>query len=603
MRDAMPSPREAAPPSVEKADPWGWARASAVAGAATGLATLALTWRHLPGLTDPPWEFGRQLGCAALSALRLVAPDLLSGAARSCQLDWARATDASRAAVNARLALASLAACAPGALLFLPMTRARDRLIHLRGARRRSGEDAAARLRRKFEAAAAARPDHEIAPGVPYPGDMWSKHLLVVGGTGAGKSTFAKPLLTKIFEADEPALVFDPKGEFTAMFDRAPILAPWDARSHVWDVARDMRNVADMRRFADSLIEPSTDPMWSNASRQILVGLMAWLQATRGSDWGFADLAEAVAMPQSSVAQIMRDHHPEAARLVEKPTVTSQGILINLASSCAPIFDLAEAWGDLPAERRVSLVDWTLGAGGPKQIVLQGHASYPALTRAYARPILEVVASLVGSAEMRDDPSRKRWVVCDEFPALGKVNIRLLVEQGRSRGFRCVLACQDLAQLEEIHGEKLVKALCAMVGAVLVGRIGPGQTSEHLARALGGREVERPNISLTRSGQGPSSSISFAREQVAMYLPSELASRLGADPARGGATMALLVDGDAYELFWPFHPDVPRRPQLVPAPWTSGRARVQAAPGLRPSGPPEPEPVADEGPELGQRPL
>lgn len=602
MDQGMPSAREAAPPSLEKADPWGWARAGAAAGVAVGLATLALTWRHLPGLTDPPWPIAQQFGCAALSALRRVAPELLSSAARSCALDWSHASDASRFGVAARLAVASLAACIPGALLFRPMMRSRDRLIHLRGARRRSGEDAADRLRAKFKDAASARPDHDIAPGVPYPGDMWSKHLLVVGGTGAGKSTFAKPLLSKIFAADEPALVFDPKGEFTAMFDQAPILAPWDARTHAWDVGRDMRNVADMRRFSESLIEPSTDPMWANASRQILVGLMAWLQATRGSDWGFADLAEAVAMPQSSVAQIMRDHHPEAARLVEKPTVTSQGILINLASSCAPIFDLAEAWGDLPPERRVSLIDWTLGGAGPKQIILQGHASYPALTRAYARPILEVVASLVGSAEMRDDSARKRWVVCDEFPALGKVNIRLLVEQGRSRGFRCVLACQDLAQLEEIHGEKLVKALCAMVGAVLVGRIGPGQTSEQLARALGGREVERGNVSLSRSGQGLSSSLTYAREQVPMYLPSELASRLGADPSRGGATMALLVDGDAYELFWPFHADVARRPQLVPAVWTAGRWTPEGSPRpLRPAPPDRGQVPEDQGPGPGER--
>ena len=592
---------EMAPPSVAHSDPWGWARGSALAGSALGIATLALAWRHLPGLADPPWGLGHQLGCSALSALRLVAPELLSGASRSCLLGWSGLSDASRIGVGARVALASIAACVPGALLFAPMTRKRDRLIHLRGALRRTGEEASRQLRAKFRLAALARPDHEIAPGVAYPGDMWSKHLLVVAGTGAGKSTFIKPLLAKVFAADEPALVFDPKGEFTAMFDAVPILAPWDARSRAWDIARDMRNVADMRRFAESLIEPSTDPMWSNASRQILVGLMAHLQATQGTHWGFADLAESVAMPQSSIAQIMREHHPEAARLIEKPTVTSQGILINLASSCAPIFDLAESWGDHPPERRVSFVDWTLGSRGPKQIILQGHASSPALPRAYARPVIEVVASLVGSAEMRDDPVRKRWVICDEFPALGRVNVRLLIEQGRSRGFRCVLACQDLSQLEEIHGEKLVRALCAMVGAVLIGRIGPGQTSELLSRAFGGREVERPNISQSRSDKGPSSSLSYAREHIALYLPSELASRLGADPTRGGATMALLVDGDAYELFWPFHADALRRPQLVPALWTRGRWRAPA-----PSPPPTAANAADQlddGAARGLQPL
>jgi hypothetical protein len=277
----------------------------------------------------------------------------------------------------------------------------------------------------------------------------------------------------------------------------------------------------------------------------------------------------------------MARFHPDAARLVEKATVTTQGILINLTSSCAPIFDLAMAWGDVPDSRRVSFVDWALGTKGRKQIILQGHASYPALTRSYARPIIEVVASLVGSAEMRDDPSRKRWLICDEFPALHKVNIRLVLEQGRSRGFRCVLACQDFAQLEEIHGDKMVKAMTSMVGTVVIGRIGPGETAEQLAKAVGVREVERPNLSSSYAGVGGSSNrsttLTFARDQIPVYLPSELASRLGEDAIRSGVVMALVADGGAYELFWPFVAAKEVRPQSILADWTRGRASTFGA--------------------------
>lgn len=563
------------PPSLRRADPLGWLRASACAGAVVGVAALALLWRPLPGLEGLPWGMADQLGCSGASAARFVMSHAFAAKARSCAAAWAHLSNGAAFGIHLRMAFAMLAACIPAAMFYKGLMAPRDGLIHMRGPQRRVGIEAVAALRAKYRQDFKARPDHEIAPGVPYPAGMWAKHVLLVGGTGAGKSTFLKPLLEKIVAAGEPLLMFDPKGEFTARFGEPIILAPWDSRSFAWDIGRDMRNIADMRRFAESVVDPSTDPMWANASRQILVGVMCYLQATRGSEWGFQELADLVASPLPTLSGIMARFHPEAARLVEKASVTTQGILINLTSACAPLFDLAMAWGNVPASRRVSFVDWALGTGRHKQIILQGHASYPALTRSYARPIVEVVASLVGSAEMRDDPKRKRWFVCDEFPALHKVNIRLLIEQGRSRGFRCVLACQDFAQLEEIHGDKMVKAMTSMVGTLVIGRIGPGDTAEQLAKAVGTREVERANLSSSYAGANASgnrsTTLSFARDQIPVYLPSELASRLGEDPVRKGIVMALVADGGAYELFWPFAEAKEVREQSVLADWTRGK--------------------------------
>lgn len=566
-------------PSIKRSDPWGWMLASAFAGSVVGLAVLGLTWGHLPILGAPPWSLLDQLACSGQALVRILAKGLFAHEAKTCAAAWAGLGGMDRGAVIFRLVLAGVGACFPAWAMLGNFMTPRDRLIFLRGPSRFEGVAATRALRSRFAQDWKTRPDHEIAPGVPYPGDKWATHILMVGGTGAGKSTCIKPLLRKIIDARESILVFDPKGEFTSNFGSPIILAPWDSRSFAWDIGRDMRNVADMRRFAESLVEQSTDPMWANASRQILVGCMAYLQATHGSDWGFPELADVIAAPQLTMADMMKRHHPEAARLVEKPNVTTQGILINLASSCSSIFDLAQAWGEVPDSRRVSFIDWTQGKG-PRQIILQGHASYPNLTRSYARPVLEVVASLVGSSEMRDDPTRKRWVICDEFPALGKVNIRLLIEQGRSRGFRCVLACQDFAQLEEIHGEKMVKAMTAMVGTIIVGRMGPGDTAEQLAKAVGVRELERPSVSTSYAGAGgssnPSTTLSFTRETVPLYLPSELGSRLGLSANKDGVVMALVTEGTAYELHWPFFKMKEVRPQFVPAPWTMGAKPVPA---------------------------
>ena len=576
-------------PSVMRRRPVAWLGASLLAGAVVWMLSLALLWTPLPLLADPPWSMERQLGCWLTALIHLKFEWFFRSHALGCSFGWEKLGAAGRLGVEQRCGASLLLALLPSAWLWRKHMTPRDELVHMRGAMRHEGDEAVAALNAKLSGEFERAPDHEIAPGVGYPATMWTRHALIVGGTGSGKSTFLKPLISAVVKAGEPMILFDPKGEFTSGFAEPAIIAPWDSRSLAWDIARDMRNIGDIRRFADGLIEKSTDPMWASAAKQLLTGLVLYLKRSRGDEWGWSELASVVMLPLPSILAIMKRHHEEAIRAVEKASVTSQGILINLSAFCGGIFDLALAWGDVPADKRVSFVDWTLGRSKFKQIILQGHMSYEPLTRAYARGIVEVIAALVGSIEMEDDPKRKLWLICDEAPLLGAVPIRNLYSVGRSRGFRCLMACQDLAQLEEVHGEKMVKSLVSMSGTLLVGQITQGDTAEQLARAIGTREVERLNVSTSTGaggGAAPSSSFSFARDDIALYKPSELGSRLGLHPDGKGVVFSLVVGGHAYELYFPHFQMRKLRPRHVPAPWTLGVG--EATPDLSPDSPPAP---------------
>lgn len=560
------------PPSSRRADPLSWVVLSLVGGLAAASVALFVLWRPLPGLAAPPGALALHAEHWAKLAARLLLPGWFQREAQTYAAFWGDCLDAEKVAIAWRLAAAALVACVPGFLLAASLLRPRDGLLHLRGSRRFEGKRAVSELRRRLGDRAKRRPDHDIAPGVPYPADLWTRHVLVVGGVGSGKSTAMKPLIDKVVGSGEQMMLFDPKSEFTIGWAAPAIVAPWDARSLVWDLARDMRNTLDMRRFAAAMIRESQDPMWSNASRQLLVGLMIHLRATRGADWGWRELAELVALPQPQLRPIMEAHHPEALRAVEKASVTTAGILINLSSFCASIFDLARAWGDAPTDRRVSFVEWTAGRSRHPQIILQGHGAYGELTRSYAEGIVGIVSAMVNSVEMRDDPSRKIWFIADEFAQLGKIPVRALFEVGRSRGVRCVVATQDLAQLEEIHGAQMVKAIVSMCGTLLVGQMMQGDTAEALCKTFGTREVERANISSSYQGAGGSSNrsstLSFNRDEIALYKPSELASRLGLTPDGKGVKLILFTGGDAFELVWPHFQLREEREGHVPAAWT-----------------------------------
>jgi hypothetical protein len=602
-----------------------------------GLA-LNLSWCDLPVLGEPAAPFGdfAQFGAKWLAHFVVPHPFSREAAQFSAWLD--RLPMDSMVGIVVRLVFAAFAAVLPALYLARIHLTPRDGMMDIRGAKRFELGAGKIELRRHLEKIPNAIADLPLAPDVVYPSQLWTQHVLLVGGVGAGKSTFLRPLLSSIVKAGERLLCYDPKGEFTAAFESVAILAPWDARSWGWDIARDLRNLGDMERFAGALIQDSSDPMWANAARGVLIGLLVYLQSSRGVEWGWSDLADLISLPDEDLLKVLQRYYPEAARAVTGANVTTKGILINLDAFSRPIFHLARAWGDLPPERRISFVQWTqekqspklpgarsspgaLGAtvtsfapggnasngamprgraepsavrqgvhgdaqvstqrspapsGGscPRQIILQGNGAYPELTRAYVHGIFAVIGGIVNSVEIMDDPTRKLWVVADEFAQMGKIPIRPLFEVGRSRGVRCIVACQDFAQLEEVHGKEATRALISLCGTVMVGRVGPGETSEILSKALGHREVERSNVSTSYDGKGgasgPTTTLTYSRDSLALYVPAELAYRLGEKAELGGCVFAVAVQGRVYELLWPYATLKKVRRQHVPAKWTLG---------------------------------
>ena len=557
-------------PSQRRIEPWGWVCASAVGGAAAATAALLLGWRPLPWLPLPPGALGMHASHWAAIAVHALAPHLFEGKAASYASFWASLPPAEQAGAVVRLALAAVAAAVPAFLLAKPMLLPRDELIELRGAKRFEGPQATKALKAAVAAGVARRPGPAIAPGVAYPRELYARHLLIVGGVGSGKSTCLRPLVDQIARSGEQVLLFDAKSEFTSAYPGMALIAPWDARSLAWDIGRDMRSVLDMERFAAAVIKESSDPMWSSAARLLLVGVMKSLRGERGSDWGWSDLRDRLVLGQPALLAIMQAWHPIAVRLVAKTTATSAGILTNLMSFCSAIFHLADAWGGHAPERRFSVVEWTLGGSKVRQVILQGHGGYPTLAKACAEGVLGAFASLVASVEMPDDAGRKLWFVADEFAQLGAVPVMELFSLGRSRGLACVAAMQDFAQLEQIYGAPQAKALISMCGTVIVGQTAPGDTAKALCESFGVREVERRNVSTQGSERGQSASVSFAREQVPLYLPSELSTRLGLLPDGSGSRLILFTGGVAYELVWPLF-DIPtKRAAHVGAPWLRG---------------------------------
>jgi len=333
-------------------------------------------------------------------------------------------------------------------------------------------------------------------------------------------------------------------------------------------VAADCSIKQDARELAARFIPPSSDPMWSQAAQEIFVACIVHLQATRGKDWGWADLETVVTADVDRLTAFARDHNPNALRLLNQPdSKTTMSILTTFQTHMRIVSVLAEAWPD-PRARRFSIRAWLHRPTPYRPLILQHDPGYPELSRIWIGSMLGLLASAVGSPTLTESRKRRVWLFLDEFPQLPPIKqFPTFLELGRSKGVAVVIGAQDTAQIRAVYGQDQAKSWFGMTGTKILTRINASEAAEDISRLIGEHEVERRTQSTTRASGKTSVTESIQRELRRVVTASELASRLG--PTKGGVRILFVGLGeDVYELELPYL-SLPRlREPIMPADWT-----------------------------------
>lgn len=411
----------------------------------------------------------------------------------------------------------------------------------------------------------------ELLPHVALSRDRETRHFLILGSVGGGKTQTMLNLMNEPLARGDGLLVLDTKGDMTAGLPASPeplLIAPHDKRSLVWDVAADCCVKQDARELAARFIPPSTDPMWSQAAQEIFVACIVHLQVTKGKQWGWPDLEASVNADIQILTQYARDHNPAAVRLLLQPdSKTTHSILTTFQTHMRIVSVLAEAWPDHPA-RRFSIRHWLHHPTPHCPLILQHDPGYPELSRVWIGSMLGLLASAVGSPTLSESSERRIWLFLDEFPQLPAIKrFPTFLELGRSKGIAVVIGAQDTSQIRAVYGPDQTKAWFGMTGTKIITRINASEAAEDISRMIGDQEVERRIHSDTRSGGRVSTTESVQRELRRVVTASELGSRLGA--TKRGVRVLLLGIGDAaYELDIPYIRLPTLREPILSADWT-----------------------------------
>lgn len=435
----------------------------------------------------------------------------------------------------------------------------RDQIMHLDGARLRTGKDAKrqARLDSK-NALNGAKPFMRVHPDLLLPKTRWTKHTLIYGGVGSGKTQILIPILRRIFHANRKAILYDVKGDITSFFEKALLISPWDKRSAVWDIGRDVCTRDAAQEFASSIIPSNEkDPFWTNAAQFLMVGILFSLQAEKGTGWGWQDLAERCNYDQAKLLELMQRFYRKGANVIADPDSTQTGSVIStLAAYTRLIDDLAVAWGNAEGRERFSLRDWLRpDYAGPRQIILQAGKGEK-LTSAYIAAMINVIVPEIISPALSDNElGRTLFFVLDEFTSLSKIKIQPLLDKGRSKGVCCILGFQDFAQVRKVYGHEDAKSIASMVGTHIVCRVGPGETRDMIAnQVIGKRRVATLNTNISTGNANTTKTTSYHEDERPIILPAQLTSELGArqdkSPAGFSIRALYISDGDVLMLDW-----------------------------------------------------
>ncbi len=274
--------------------------------------------------------------------------------------------------------------------------------------------------------------------GIPWPRGAETRHAIVSGTTGSGKTVLIADLVEQIRERGERCVIYDKMGSYTETFyDPAQdvLLNPLDRRAPRWSPFAEARSAQDFDTMAAALIprqKDAADPFWITAARQLFShgAAVLWKRGeTRNRvlvdhllKTELSALAEAM---EGTVAQSIVDPANPKTALSVRAMLTANIGAMDLLTDEGPPFSIRE-W--IERDRAGFLFLTSRG---------DQHASLRGLISTW----LEIAVNALLSLPRED--GRRIWVILDELPTLHQLpSLRPGLAKVGSSGAASCWACR-----------------------------------------------------------------------------------------------------------------------------------------------------------------
>lgn len=316
--------------------------------------------------------------------------------------------------------------------------------------------------------------------GIPYPKGAESRHTIITGTTGAGKSNVFHELLQQVLQKDERAIIVDTVGTYVDNYfrpDKDVLLNPFDPRSLSWSFIKECgNNRVLLDEIAMCLIPDPIrgEKFWEQAARTVFVEAVKKIVA-QGKD--VSELLQILQKPITEQQEFFADTF--AANIISKDAdrmaISVNTVLLNATN----VFQYLKE-----GEEYFSIKEWIhLGRGllffscSPEQ-------------RATLIPMITVWLTIASDAIMQTSETKKRtWFFIDELHNLNRLpRLEPALAEVRKYGGCFVIGTQMVSQLNTIYGNETTRTITGLCGTKVVMNVPEPETAKYMSGFLGEKE-------------------------------------------------------------------------------------------------------------------
>ena len=340
---------------------------------------------------------------------------------------------------------------------------------------------------------------------VPFDDSLLSRHILLLGGIGTGKSNAFNFLIRDCLGSlttDDVVIIFDTKGDFYKEFYQpGDVVISNDARAcgtdgpDYWNIFHEVMidertedNILEIsKNFFEEKLEKTTQPFFPNAAKDLFSALM--LHLVRDAKYekyrnnqSLRNLFNTFSVP--AMKNILSQHSDLQAMLSyieDEKSGQTLGIVAELQQMVREIFI-----GNFAKRGTISLRQIVRNKGG-KVVFIEYDLGIGSILVPVYRLLIDLA---IKEALCRTANEGNVYFFIDEFRLLPHLtHIDDGVNFGRSLGAKFFFGLQNIDQIQNAYGEKLAQSILSGFGTTLAFRVNDVGSREYI-KGLFGKNIK-----------------------------------------------------------------------------------------------------------------
>ena len=349
--------------------------------------------------------------------------------------------------------------------------------------------------------------------------DVFSKHILLLGGSGCGKTNVFSYTLTDLrqnMSDNDVAIIFDTKGEFFELFSRPndvvignstrfrQISYTWNIFDEIladgWDPLQVQMNVREISAALFHGRGSSTQPFFCNAARDIFGGILLHFirrAQVKPDEWkprlNNRDLIKAFRSFKVEQYLNIFGHYEDTKYMLsyfgDGKSNQALGVFGELNSMLSEYF--IGILAEYNPKKRLSMRQAVRSKGG-KAIFIEYDLSVGEVLAPIYRLLVDqaLKEALSRNSTESGQNTGNVYVIADEFKLLPKLqHIDDALNFGRGMGVKVMAGIQSIDQLYEIYGEDKGAVIASGFGSLFAFHTNDGSSRDYISKRFGSNVV------------------------------------------------------------------------------------------------------------------